>query len=61
MHLVMGMLPHHFPIASKPPPATTGQFPLHPLPFVRGKKKEDSALEFEKRQGVKCRSSDSGE
>jgi hypothetical protein len=61
MRLVMGMLPHHFPIAGKPPPAATGRFPLHPLPSVRGKKKEDSALEFEKRQGVKCKSSDLSE
>jgi hypothetical protein len=27
MRLVMGMLPRHFPIAGKPPPAATGCFP----------------------------------
>jgi hypothetical protein len=61
MRLVMEMLPRHFPIAGKPPPAATGHFLLHPLLSTRGKEKSDPALEFEKRQWGFCRTYDSYE
>jgi hypothetical protein len=58
MHLVMGMLPRHFPIAGKPPPAATSRFP-DVLYFKLATM--DLAQEFNKGKGSHCEVCDSDE